>query len=182
MKKLKTIFEPVHMELACGTDEYRPSFGVISFKDGYAYATDGHIVVKNKLDEMTSLTPEEIEKLNGKQVSANNWKELIKADNILITDDGVQVLRGDMQILLRFSSFKLPDIQRVIEDILNAEHEDLLEIGFNTNILSRLFKSMCCPERDVRMCIAKSHVGVVIKNRSSRYESMGIIMPVILNM
>jgi hypothetical protein len=181
MKKAKTIFENVHMELACGTDDLRPSFGVVSFSDGYAYATDGHIAVKNKLDEISSLTPEEIEKLNGKQISANNWKKLIKADNILIVDDGIQILRGDMQILLRFSDFKLPDISGVVENIVKTEHVELFEIGLNVNILSRLFKSMHCPENAVRMAISKGNVGVVVRNSVSQYQSIGIIMPVFLN-
>lgn len=71
MKTRHNFNKDLRMDLACSRNDYfRPVFSYIHFKDGYAYACDTHILVKNKLSECSTFTDEEIEKLDGKFIGS----------------------------------------------------------------------------------------------------------------
>lgn len=44
----KNFNKKVKMHLACADDELRPALACIYFKNDFAYASDGHILVRNK--------------------------------------------------------------------------------------------------------------------------------------
>ena len=63
MKRRHNFNRGLRMDLACENDSFRPVFSYIHFKDGYAYASDAHILVKNNLSECSTFTDEEIASL-----------------------------------------------------------------------------------------------------------------------
>ena len=61
----------VQMHLACSTDDFHPETQCVFFNNGYAYATDTHILVRNRISEISGLNESEIEALNGKFLHAD---------------------------------------------------------------------------------------------------------------
>ena len=74
----------VHMHLACAKDDFRPQMQCIYFKDGFAYATDAHVLVKNDLTACSNLDPEQIALLDGKLLHADHYKDILKYDTIIL--------------------------------------------------------------------------------------------------
>lgn len=52
-----------------GQDGLRPVMKCVQFKDGFAYATDGHMLIKAMLQDITNFDPEELAILEGKCIS-----------------------------------------------------------------------------------------------------------------
>lgn len=42
---------------ACADDEYRPAFSYVYFRNGYAYATNAHIAVRAKVEDISNIAP-----------------------------------------------------------------------------------------------------------------------------
>lgn len=70
----------VQMHLACSKDGYRPEMQCIFFNNGYAYASDTHILVRNRIAEILGLNESEIEALNGKLLRADFYKDMLRYD------------------------------------------------------------------------------------------------------
>lgn len=84
----------LRMDLACSRNDYfRPVFSYIHFKDGYAYASDTHILVKNNLSECSTFTDEEIEKLDGKFIGSKAYKSILSYDMVQVTDRSFVLLQ-----------------------------------------------------------------------------------------
>ena len=78
MKKIRHNFNKgIKLHLACAND-LRPVMNCIYFKDGYAIASNGMILIKACLNEICNFSGEEKELLEGKLISAKNFKEIIK--------------------------------------------------------------------------------------------------------
>lgn len=56
----------VQMFLACAKDDNRPAMECVYFKGDWAYASDGHIIVKNRISECSNLDEAMIQALDGK--------------------------------------------------------------------------------------------------------------------
>ena len=96
MKTRHNFNKDLRMDLAC-SDYFRPVFSYIHFKDGYAYASDIHILVKNKLSECSTFTDEEIEKLDGKFIGSKAYKSILSYDMVQVTDMGFECMLYDNQ-------------------------------------------------------------------------------------
>lgn len=73
----------VQMYLACSVDDHRPETQCIFFNNGFAYATGTHILVRNRISEISGLNESEIEALNGKFLRADFYKDMLKYDSIM---------------------------------------------------------------------------------------------------
>ena len=72
MSEQKNNFDKkVQMHLACSKNELRKEMQCVYFKDGFAYASDGIILVKNRISEISGLEKHEVEALNGKFLHAD---------------------------------------------------------------------------------------------------------------
>lgn len=54
-------------------DDLRPILTVVSFQNGFAYATNAHALIKQSLEWM-GFTKDEIDMLNGKSLDATAFK------------------------------------------------------------------------------------------------------------
>ena len=91
MSEQKNNFDKkVQMHLACSKNELRKEMQCVYFKDGFAYASDGIILVKNRISEISGLEKHEVEALNGKFLHADLYKDMLKYDNIMIAEDGIE--------------------------------------------------------------------------------------------
>ena len=84
MSEQKNNFDKkVQMHLACSKNELRKEMQCVYFKDGFAYASDGIILVKNRISEISGLEECEAEALNGKFLHADLYKDIYCSSLIL---------------------------------------------------------------------------------------------------
>lgn len=133
----------VQMHLACSKDDFRPETQCIFFNNGYAYATDTHILVRNRISEISGLNESEIEALNGKFLHADFYKDMLKYDSIMIAEDGIECSRGNDKAFFYFSTFeKYPDAEKVLQDALNKQTVPLPQFSFDMKLIQRLNKAL----------------------------------------
>lgn len=109
MKKIRHNFNKgIKLHLACANanDFLRPVMNCIYFKDGYAIASNGKILIKACLNEICNFSEEEKELLDGKLISAKNFKEIIKHTIIEIEEDGFHAIYDDWSIKYRLQMEK----------------------------------------------------------------------------
>lgn len=172
----KNFMKSLRMDLACNNDWVRPISKYIYFKDGYAYATDSHILVKNKLQECSSFTEEEIERLNGKFISAKAYKSIITFDTVNITDTGFECYMDEQQRVIYtfcYPDGKYPNCDSVIEHNGQESKEGITQISIDPDLLLRLKKSMFNFEKSY-MRLSKDKYCFVVRGNES--ESIGLIM------
>ena len=75
-------YKEFKLHKACANDEFRPAMHYICFRNGYAYATDGHIAVRASLDAICALSEEERNKLNGYLIHKKQYEMLLKYSTI----------------------------------------------------------------------------------------------------
>lgn len=182
MAKTRTNFDKgLRMDFACAKDMLRPAITCIHFKDGYAYATDGYVLVKNFLLECTTIPEDQIEKLNGKNLYRESYKEILKYDTIKVSEDGIEATRNGEKSFFYFSDMDgctYPDAEGVIQNALNSPSVPMNQIGLNTENLIKLNKALhgsnACKYQftgEYRPIILQSVEGA----------SIGIIMPCTLS-
>ena len=88
----KNFDKKVHMHIACvKNNDPHKTMSCVYFKDGFAYATDGIVLVKNRLSEMSTFDEAEIAALDGKFLPAEHYKDILKYDECLISEEGFNI-------------------------------------------------------------------------------------------
>lgn len=170
----------VKMHLACRPDPQRPAYRYIQFKDGFAYASDGHIAVKNRIEEISGLNPAEIEALDGKFLQSEFYRDMLKYEEILIAEDGIECKNGEDRVFFYFSTVEKPiDIKKVIDEHLSMEPMAVEHISLNMKYLMDLSKAMY----ECESCTFTFHGegrGVVLKSNNEDVNSVGLILPIMI--
>lgn len=78
------------IETVCGNDDLRPAMQHIYFKDGWMYATNAHILVKQKID-IHNFSAESIKLLDGKMLHKDSIKTLGKCTIFSVSNDGTEI-------------------------------------------------------------------------------------------
>lgn len=183
MAKIRINFNKgLRMDLACAKDELRPIMCCIHFEDGYAYASDGHVLVKNSLSECSTIPEEQIEKLNGKNLHSNSYKELLKYDTIEISDDGIEARKSGEKTFFYFFSdedLKYPNAEKVLQDSLNLPSVAMSSIGLRTDKLVVMNKALS--ESSICNYQFTGATGPVLL-QNVETSSIGLIMAVPINL
>lgn len=146
--KVKCILGKIHN--ATGNDDLRPVFFYVLFSNGYAYATDGHIIVKQKFSLIfNDVLVEGVENLNGKAMHAKLFEKLLTADFLKFDETGV--LASYSNYACKYDYSKLPEGRtfeswdKVINEALaNAKVDGaaINAIGINPKIANRLYNCL----------------------------------------
>lgn len=174
----KNFNKKVKMHLACADDELRPALACIYFKNDFAYASDGHILVRNRLSEISNFSEEEIQALDGKFLSAKSYKEILKYDDVLISEDGLECSKGDDKVFFYFKNMqgtKYPNAEKIIEQYLNKQTQSVYETRFNIKLMSRMNEAL----HDANSCkaIFKNDC-IVFFSLNDTVSSVGLIMQI----
>lgn len=139
----------VQMHLACSKDGgMRPETECVFFNNGFVYATDTYMLVRNRISEISGLNESEIEALNGKFLHAAFYKDMLKYDSIMIAEDGIECVKGKDKAFFYFSKFeKYPDAEKVLHDALNMQTVPLPQFSFDMKQIQRLNKSIYQSDR-----------------------------------
>lgn len=167
----------VQMNLACSKDnDFRPETECVFFNNGYAYATDTHVLVRNRIAEISGLNESEIEALNGKFLHADFYKDMLKYDSIMIAEDGIECAKGNDKAFFYFSTFeKYPDAENCLQNALNKQTVPLPQFSFDMKLIQRLNKALYQSDS----CTATfKGIGnpIVFDSMDSEVSSVGLIM------
>jgi len=139
MKKIRHNFNKgIKLHLACANDLLRLVMNCIYFKDGYAIASNGKILIKACLNEICNFSEEEKELLEGKLISAKNFKEIIKHTIIEIEEDGFHAIYDDWDIKYEFANIdsKYPNYNEVISQFRPGFAEKVLIDPHNLELIA----------------------------------------------
>lgn len=167
----------VQMHLACSKgNEHRPETECIFFNNGFAYATDTRILVRNRISEISGLNESEIEALNGKFLHADFYKDMLKYDTIMIAEDGIECGKGNDRAFFYFSTFeKYPDAEKVLQNALNKQTVPLPQFSFGMKLIQRLNKALYQSDK----CTATfKGVGnpIIFDSVDTEVSSVGLLM------
>lgn len=174
MSKEKFV-KPIH--LACGNDELRPVLSHIRIKDGYAEATNAHMIVRQKLSK-TSLIPEDvIKEMEGKLIYKGVWKELCDASSIEIIEGKIVAMTEAGKTIFEFAeeTTLFPKVESVLDTHSCAVAS---EIGINAKLVETFGKVF--QTTDLKFIFNGKDNGILVEPIGSEGE-MGILMPISLN-
>lgn len=178
MKKFRHNFNKgIELHKVCSVDEFRPVMNYVYFENGYAIASNGYILIKAKIDEISNFDELEIEMLNGHFLHAKGFQMLMKHDVVAIEKDGFLAQGDSYSIKIKFYSgdaMKYPSYQKLL-DIWTADNKQ--KIVLNPYILSDVCASVNAKEVRMRFQGADNS-GVMLEfPRSDLPCTRGLIMP-----
>jgi len=121
----------------------------ICFQNGFAYATNRVLLVANKIDEICNFDIEQQKLLDGKAISADNYKKILEYECAVVSEDGVECV--DVKKGKSFFYFYEPkeDIETKekkqmpnFESVFKAEKQKIIstadKFGLNLDNLCRI--------------------------------------------
>lgn len=188
-------YKEYKLHKACANDDFRPAMHYVCFKDGYAYATDAHIVVRASLQAICALDDEERNKLNGYLIHKNQYEMLLKYSTIEIGEGVITCIDPESKARTTIQLVKLaesseaaevsegkaiyfPNVDAVINDDLSKE--PLQKVGFNYSLLGRIIAAMGIQPNRVGLRFV-SRGKMVVLGVEPGIDVRGIIMSILLD-
>lgn len=169
----------LHKCCSSDKDELRPFSKAIHFTNGFAYASEGHVLVKTSLEYQRVLNPE---KLNGKSIHKDNFKEILKFEIAECFDDGISCRNTDGQIAFYeyydMSGNKIPDFDKVIPD--TSKIKNINTIGIDPSYVDMLTSAMYSDSGVFRLRFTGSESAIIVDCIGFPGQ-IGIIMPNVLS-
>lgn len=169
---------------ACAEDELRPAMEMVHFKNGAAYASDSHILIRVPLAScMEGLEQEDREKLNGFSIHGKILKIIYGFDMIEIIRDEeadtcrIRAKKDKFNIdfwLQRTSEVGAPNFDKVLYEKRDAEPTD--KIGISVKFLYRLSEAVNITKMSMK--IYSSRTGILIHDEITGVDAL--IMPFIV--
>lgn len=178
--KRYNFYKSCQMNLACSYDnEFRPSLCWVYFKNGFAYASNGYILVKNRISECSNLNQEDIDALDGKLLHRDSYKDILKYDTISISENGIECKKCGNTAFLYFGNddLKYPDVEKVIQENLNKKTVQISEIRFRMEYFDILKKSLYNLDR-CKAVFKGEFDAIVFYSIEDEVSSIGLIMQI----
>jgi hypothetical protein len=128
MNNKKGLAMPLH--LACAKEGHH-SLEYIHFINGYAYASNGHVLIKQSIDYLNIINKE---CLNGKAIHKDLFKDLCK----LTTAEATETAIYAKDMVFPYKEVKTPDFER----IMPKEQINLNKIKLNPNYIDIISKCL----------------------------------------
>lgn len=171
----------------CAEDDLRPAMANILFLNGYAYASDAHIAVKAKISDISFLSDEAIEKLNGYFIHKDAFKKLLKYDEIEVKDNGlIEIIDNGHVVTIKLckngkDGCTMPDFEKAIfgKEVKSCENT---AIGFNAVLLDKLRSALGGSKRcEFHFTGKETFIEVeMLDEREYGIDIRGIIMPILI--
>lgn len=162
----------------CASDELRPIMVCVHFKDGFAYASDGHMLVKQSLEYHTILG---IDFLNGKSIHKDNYKAIMGFETAECNEDGVACSDSDGRTAF-FEYFDIKDTAVPNFDaVLKPTGQKSIEfVGINPEYLAKIGKAMHVPSNIFRLRFQGVDKSILIDTPEIENQ-WGLLMPAVIN-
>ena len=159
------------MNLLCLKDELRSVLACIYFDEGNAIASDGHVMLVSPVREISNLSDEDIEKLNGKLIDCNDYKDLLKFDVIKVEPDGiVGIAKTGAETKYLFKDYHYPNYKAVMNGVsLQDKTQTISFRGAHTGTM--------CEIMGTPFIILEPNGNGAIRVTFRDSETKGLIMP-----
>ena len=165
------------IDACCGRNEYRAALERIHFRNGFAYATNAHVLVKIPLSRY-GFCNEAIEYLNGHSISRKQFT--------LIYNKNITILPGEI-CLPDFFTIKLKPADEQesrlvtnIEAVIPNEFNPVAEIGINVKLMMQAYLALGCKYSAKIKFVAANKV-MLLKCNEGDAPGIAVIMPTMIN-
>lgn len=183
MKKDRKNFRS-RLDSMCASDDLRPALEHIYFEEGFAYATDAHVLIRSAL-ALHDFTEEEVSHMNAKLIHKKAFAEIYKYESVYVGEEGFKCFKEGVECFVYFNKFdgKFPNAKAVIQGVLNRKPEPVSAMGMSLKIVERLKKGFVFEySQAVAMHFGGENKAIkVLAQGSNGEDQVGIIMPVTLN-
>jgi hypothetical protein len=166
------------MHQACNLDNARPSLHYIYFSNGYAYASNAHVLVRNKIAEFCTLDEEQIKLLQGKLLHKRHYQKILEYKHVKIFDTHIECF-GNSKENARFyfctEGMKYPDAEKITNEALNSPNESVDSVILRNNNIVQLQAALYNSER-CEFIFKGENRAIILACQDS--ESIGMIMPI----
>ena len=189
-------YKQFQLNKACANDDLRPVMNHVFFKNGYAYATDAHIAVKAKLEDICNFPPDQIEMLEGHLLHRKHYEMIMKADfaqveKVTDNETGIETVQfrvfGDnktsyiVPLIKEGEGFRYPNCDAAVFD-KPVGGVDMKAVGFNYTLLGLLKSAMGIRSRlEMHFAGDGRQIEVIGKEDLSGYDVRGIIMSIAID-
>ena len=157
------------IELICSKDELRPAMTGVLIDNGYAVATDAHVLVIMSLKDMDMSC---LEEFNGKIIKADVFKRINNSKWYVNVLEGKIDIDGDI-IGNPFIDAKFPDYKNV----LPSENGELGVIGVDAEKLANIQKAFSCKALAISFGENAMYAMSIKPNNTKEYDFQAICMP-----
>jgi hypothetical protein len=164
----------------CADDKLRPIMQCVYFENGWAYAADGYVAIKQTLSFQSVIN---IEELDGKLLHKDSYKAVMGFEFAQATPDGLECWSSNGQRAF-FEYFKpgendkIPNYDKVIQGKKGVT--SLSFIGISPELLTRVTKALYVPAGNIRLQFTGVDSAILV-DVVGVDEQQAIVMPSIIN-
>lgn len=167
----------------CASDAVRPVMEYILLKDGYAYASDTHVLVRVPLEECTTFEEDQRALLDGCLIHKSILKYIVGFDIVRVekTEDGVVYLdarTGENTVKVQLGKngdvLKYPNAEKLLEG--SKDRTPIQKIGFNPKFIASLTAAL--GNDLLKFEFANESSAVFVRPVSAVSSAVGVIMPI----
>ena len=169
----------------CGSDNLHPTRSHLFFNNGFVYATDARVLIKQDLKVCHGMTDEMVEKLNGKMLHRENADALAACDLFEIHDDKIIGSKKNSKtkvladLVTEAQEGKFPNVEAVIPSMSNAS--ELAQYALDPKKLIQVQSASVAFDKDakaLRLTFFAPDRGALVHFQGfSGSEQLGLIMP-----
>lgn len=174
---MKTFISDLHLVI----DKKHGNYHLLNiyFKNGNAYVSDGHILIRQPLSYSDIEGKEALENV---AISGEKFKAIRKMKHVTATQAGFYcVSKNGVSVLYEYEKdFKMPDFESVIPKP-DKDHP-LCELGIDLERLNKLRAAMIKNKRGVKMTFTGENRPILINPLEEDFlDELGMIMPLCLS-
>ena len=170
MKNRYNFNKNAKMNLLC-QNARTSALNCVYFDEDCAIATDGHAMLVAPIKEISTLSGEDIEKLNGKLIDKDDYKDLLKFDLVRIESDGIVGIstKTHAETKYSFKDYSYPNYKAVMNCSNYEQTQTIAFQGAHTGII--------CEIMGTPFIIIEPNGNCAIKVTFKDSEARGLIMP-----
>lgn len=175
----KTIdFLATKVEAICSTDDLRSALNCVYFKNGFLYATDATIALKQRL-ELHGLNKDFIRHLDGKMLGRTQLKKMRKCDRFEIVDGGILSVKNGVETMHPFAvDLNYPDIDAVIPNDFGKLESIKVSAAYLKKLEDAMFMLVEGTHKFLDLKFSRQSAPVVVRTNVPEKDQIAIIMPV----
>ena len=168
---------------ACADDVVRPVMEHILIKGGYAYASDGHVLVRVPLEECTTFEDDQRALLDNCLIHKSMLKYIVGFDIVRVekNEDGVVYLEakaGENTLKVELGKngdvLKYPDAEALLRG--SSDRSPVQKIGFAPKLIASLTEAI--GTKRVKFEFTNENSAVFVRPLDMSSNAVGIIMPI----
>lgn len=168
---------------ACATDAMRPVMEYILLKDGHAYASDSHVLVRVPLEECTTFEEDQLALLDDCLIHKSMLKYIVGFDIVLVekTEDGAVYLEArtgentvKVQLGKNGDALKYPNAEEILKG--SKDRTPIQKIGLNPKFIASLTAALSTDL--LKFEFSSENSAVFVRPVSAFSNAVGVIMPI----